>query len=116
MADKEKRLLNNYLLELPENVRLFRLNAGMAWAGEIISNTGPTLKLKNPRPFHGAPTGFPDAAGWTTVEVTPDMVGQKIAVFTGVEVKATGRLSKEQKIFRDLIESAGGRFVVLRPD
>lgn len=30
----------------------------------------------------------PDLIGYTTIEITPEMVGRKIAVFTGVEVKS----------------------------
>lgn len=113
MGSKEKNLINEYLLELPENMRLFRFNAGMGWAGTPIGSPDHQLILKNPRPFHGAPKGFPDTAGWTTVEITPEMVGQKVAVFTGVEAKATGRLSGDQVRFKSLIESAGGKFIVL---
>lgn len=116
MADKEKKLLNEYLLGLPENARLFRFNAGTAWTGTRSADSHGRLLITNPRPFHGAPTGFPDAAGWETLEVTQGMVGKKIAVFTGVEVKATGRLSKDQKKFRDLIESSGGQYILLTPD
>lgn len=31
-----------------------------------------------------------DRIGWTEIEVTPDMVGKKIAVFTNIEIKGPG--------------------------
>src|ERR1700722_4368372 len=45
--------------------------------------------LKNPRIVSAGcgPTGMPDYLGWTEVTITPDMVGQKIAVFTAAEIK-----------------------------
>ena len=38
--------------------------------------------------------GASDLIGFTTVEITPEMVGQKAAIFTAIEVKReTGRVS-----------------------
>ena len=31
--------------------------------------------------------GSSDCIGWTTVKITPEMVGRKVAVFTAIEVK-----------------------------
>jgi hypothetical protein len=114
MSHLERHRIRERLSNLPDNVRLFRINAGSGWAGEIIKRTADRLVLKNPRPFHGAPNGWPDLAGWETIEITPDMVGSKIAVFLGEEVKVTGTLNKYQKMFRDCIENMGGIFRVLR--
>lgn len=123
MGAPEKKIINQTLKDLPENKRLFRINAGQGWQGEIyrpvkretiVINPG-TIVMRNPRVFHGAPDGWPDLAGWETVVITPEMVGQKIAVFTGEEVKAGKmRLSGIQKMFGDLILSMGGRFRVVR--
>ena len=114
MGQKERDLINQMLLHLDENERLFRINAGMAWTGEVAKKTENMIILKNPRPFHGAPNGWPDLCGWETKIVTLDMVGTKVAVFVGEEVKATGSLSKAQKKFRDIIERMGGIYRVLR--
>ena len=53
--------------------------------------------------------GFPDLIGWTRKTITPDMVGQKVAIFTGIEVKAPGKKPRpiQQKRI-DLIKYAGG--------
>jgi hypothetical protein len=106
--------MNERLDTLPQNARLFRINAGSAWAGEIIKRTADMIILKNPRPFHGAPKGWPDLAGWETVTVTPEMVGKKVAIFLGEEVKLTGGLNKYQKFFKEIIENMGGIFRVLK--
>lgn len=115
MGAPEKKLTNEYLENLPPNERLFRINAGMGWAGKVVRHDGSFLILEKPRPFRGAPEGWPDLFGWTTIEVTPDMVGQKIAVATGLEVKATGKLSKVQKKFGEILSSMGGIFTTLKP-
>lgn len=114
MGVKERNLINEYLLNLPENVRMFRTNSGMAWAGKSTLK-GEFRIIKNARPFHGMPEGWPDITGWTTIEITPDMIGQKIAIFSVVEVK-TGRLklSDKQNKFKDLIQRMGGIFRELR--
>lgn len=114
MGAKEKNLINEYLLNLPENVRMFRTNSGMAWAGKSVKK-GDITAIKNARPFHGMPEGWPDLTGWTEIEITPDMVGQKIAVFSVVEVKTGSlKLTDKQNRFKELILKMGGRFRELR--
>ena len=59
--------------------------------------------------------GSADLIGYTTVEITPDMVGQRVAVFTAVEVKSrTGRPTPEQTAFLKHIQDAGGRAGIAR--
>lgn len=83
---------------LPD-LRLWRNNSG---------------KLPDPRTgrwvqFGVASPGGSDLIGYRTIEVTPDMVGRKVAVFTAIEVKtATGRATPEQRRFIEHIRSAGG--------
>lgn len=64
-----------------------------------------------------------DLIGWRSVVITPDMVGQRVAIYTSLECKPEGwtpALSGErfeheeaQRRWRDLVLSAGGeaRFV-----
>lgn len=114
MGAKEKNLINEYLLNLPENVRMFRTNSGMAWAGKSTLK-GEFRIIKNARPFHGMPEGWPDLTGWTEIEITPEMVGSKIAVFTAVEAKTGSlKLSDKQNRFKEIIEKMGGIFRELR--
>jgi hypothetical protein len=73
------------------------------------NNTG-TLRDANGRPVtFGLARGSADLIGWTTRTITPDMVGQRIAVFTSIEVKTpTGRISPEQRQWMEAVQSAGG--------
>ena len=95
--------------KLLRNVRLFRNNVGTGWVGKT-THQGSRVIIENPRPLQaGLCQGSSDLIGWTTVEVTPDMVGKKIAVFTAVEVKAsTGKVSSEQINFIQRVREAGG--------
>ena len=57
----------------------------------------------------GLCVGSSDLIGWTELEITPDMLGQTVAIFTAVEVKtATGRITKEQSQFISAVNKAGG--------
>lgn len=78
-------------------VRLFRNNTG-------------TLYDRQGRPVtFGLAKGSADLIGWTTRTITPDMVGQRIAVFTSIEVKTlTGRVSPEQQAWLAAVQAAGG--------
>lgn len=110
-------------LALGQVSRLFRLNTGKGW----ISNLGPkgvhrlkdgSIHIEAPRPIplgFGMPNGDPvkgacDLPGWTEIEVTPAMVGHKIAVFTSIETKRTkgGSTSDDQKNWMKQVRSAGG--------
>jgi hypothetical protein len=73
------------------------------------NNTG-TLRDANGRPVQfGLAKGSADLIGWTTRKITPDMVGQQVAVFTSIEVKTpTGRLRPEQQQWLDAVQAAGG--------
>jgi hypothetical protein len=58
---------------------------------------------------YGLQPGSSDLIGWRTVTITPEMVGQQVAVFTSIEVKTpTGRLRPEQKLWLDAVQAAGG--------
>jgi len=98
-------------------VRLFRANAGMAWAGRVVTRNARTITLADPRPFHGMPEGFADLVGWRSVDIDASMVGQRVALFVAVEVKhGSGRASAAQKRFRDAVLAAGGIAVVVHSE
>ena len=115
MGAKEQKIIQHILKTLPINQRLFRINAGLGWIGQIINvqRDRNIITIKDARPFHGAPQGWPDLVGWEEIEITPDMVGQRISRFLAVEVKATGKLTKDQKRLKKIIEGMGGRFEVI---
>ncbi len=73
------------------------------------NNTG-TLRDINGRPVtFGLCKGSADLIGWRSVTVTPEMVGQQVAIFTSIEVKAaTGRIRPEQQQWLNAVQAAGG--------
>ena len=79
------------------NTRLFRNNTG-------------TLRDQHGRPVSfGLCKGSADLIGYRTITITPDMVGQQVAVFLSIEVKTpTGRIRPEQQQWLDMVQSAGG--------
>jgi len=112
---KEQLIIKQILKDLPPDRRLFRINAGMGYAGKPagVIKERDLMMLQRPRIFRAAPKGWPDLAGWEEIEITPDMVGKKIARFLAVEVKASGSLTKYQKKFREVIEKMGGRYEII---
>jgi hypothetical protein len=86
-----------------------RLACGKGDCRLFRNNTG-TLKDANGRPVQfGLCKGSADLIGWQTITITPDMVGQQVAVFLSIEVKTlTGRLRPEQQQWLDAVQAAGG--------
>ena len=57
----------------------------------------------------GLAKGSSDLIGFKTIEVTPDMVGEKLAVFTSIEVKnKRGKVSELQHNWLQVVKKAGG--------
>jgi hypothetical protein len=77
-------------------VRLFRNNTGA-----LEDKTGRVVR-------YGLCKGSSDLIGWRTVDITEDMVGQRVAVFVALEVKDRGRLTPEQAGFLEVVRRAGG--------
>ena len=78
------------------DVRLFR------------NNTGALLDMQGRLVKFGLCKGSCDLIGFRSITITPDMVGQKIAVFSAIEVKDKGKATVEQKNFINIINNAGG--------
>lgn len=114
MGEKEKQLEKKRLLNMKPTERLFRINAGMGWVGKILKQDSGVIVLKNPRPLWAAPDGWPDLCGWESIEITPDMVGKKVAVFKFVELKPRYKNGRRQKLhgmqvdFKRIVEESGG--------
>lgn len=101
-------------------VVLFRANSGKAWLGHgqpqrlrdgsvVIPGARPValgLALANGDPV----VGQSDLIGWRTIEITPDMVGSRVAVLCAIECKREkgGRTSADQARFIDCVREAGG--------
>lgn len=86
------------------DARLFRVNAGVAWQGQIIEQTRERLVLLHPRAIRLGVEGLSDLIGWSAG-----------AIFTAIELK-TGRLkaTPAQQAFIDTVLRAGGRAGVAR--
>ena len=57
----------------------------------------------------GLSPGSPDLIGWKSVTITPEMVGQTIAVFCGIEIKTpVGTIREDQQNWLNRLSDAGG--------
>ena len=106
MSNQETVLQQNIRLALGQhsNLRIFRNETG---------------KLPDPRTGQwvrfGLAKGSSDLIGFKTIKVTPEMIGQDLAVFCSVEVKTnTGQLSEYQHNWLQAVKSAGGIVGVAR--
>ena len=100
------------------DTRLFRNNTGMGWQGKVISDNrvitpkGATRRvvIEDARPLHaGLVKGSADLVGWRSLVIDESHVGQRVAVFVAIEVKAPGgRASDEQERFIRNAMNAGG--------
>lgn len=79
------------------------------------NNTGKLRDERGRLVTFGLCPGSADLIGYRSVTITPDMVGQTVAVFCAVEVKAErGRPTEQQTAFLEHISSAGGRAGIAR--
>ncbi len=112
----ETELLAQILLACSRNTnRLWRTNAGIAWAGKIAEHTPRRLVLIDPHPVKLGPPGFADLNGFASELVTPEMVGSRVAIYSAVEGKVGRRqATDEQAAFIRLVLGAGGRAGIAR--
>lgn len=90
--------------------RIFRQNVGTGWTGDVQRLTDGSILIRNPRPLQaGLCKGSSDLIGWRSLDVTPEMIGRRLAVFLAIEVKAPrGRATDEQTNFLARVKNAGG--------
>jgi len=72
------------------------------------NNTGALTDIHGRLVTFGLCRGSSDLIGFRSIEITPEMVGKKLAVFTAIEVKDKGKATKDQNNFLQLIKNAGG--------
>ena len=91
--------------------RLFRQESSFFYTGKPGSLRDGTKVLLHPRLVRVGFDGQPDLGGWTTVVVTPEMVGQTIAIAVQLEVKRPkkNKRSEEQIAFINFCRSVGVR-------
>ena len=115
---KEKTVQDRIMMALTvvSGCRMFRNNVGLGWLGQIVRKTPQSVTLKNARPVKfGLFKGSSDLIGWTSKVITQDMVGQRVAVFTSIEVKtAKGVATKEQANWLNQVSGYGGIAVIAR--
>lgn len=79
------------------------------------NNTGVATYPDGARVAYGLTPGASDLIGWKTITVTPELIGQDIAVFLAIEVKAgSGMPTKKQRNFLQRVREAGGIAFVAR--
>lgn len=98
--------------------RAFRNSIGLGWVGqsrritatETITVHAGDVVIRRARPLHaGLLKGSGDLIGWHTVEIPPEMVGRRVAVFVSLEGKqGSDRSSPEQVHWRNQVAAAGG--------
>jgi hypothetical protein len=95
--------------------RLFRVNTGMAWAGKAEVQ-GHNVFIRDAYPIRmGLVEGGSDLVGWTPVTVTREMVGERVAIFTAIELKVGRTATTEaQDRFLARVRGAGGAATVAR--
>jgi hypothetical protein len=92
--------------QIQQHIRL----ACSTGATRLFRNNTGTLRDRHGRPVQfGLARGSADLIGYRTITITPDMVGQQVAVFTSIEVKTpTGRIRPEQRAWMETVQAAGG--------
>lgn len=79
------------------------------------NNVGRLLDQRGQMVTFGLCPGSSDLIGLRSVVITPEMVGQRVAVFCAIEVKSErGRVRAEQEAFLNHIKAMGGRAGIAR--
>ncbi|PZQ21143.1 MAG: VRR-NUC domain-containing protein [Sphingopyxis macrogoltabida] len=108
---REQEIQNRIRNALAGRCMAFRANVGRAWTGSRVENLpGRRVLVHDARPFStGLPPGFSDLFGVVATVVTPDMVGERVGRFFGLEIKADGgRASDQQQRFLSAVRLNGG--------
>lgn len=106
---KEINVMRTCMMKVSEdkNKRIFRNNVG----------TGVAYDFKNKKLIepvrvieYGLCKGSSDLIGWKSVEITQNMVGKRVAIFTAIETKrpTKSKTSDEQNNFIAAVQAAGG--------
>lgn len=106
MKKSEKDVHNDLMRFLSDkmgSIKLFRNNVGIG------------LSIDKKRMIrYGLCEGSGDFVGWKTIEITPEMVGNKIAIFTSVELKKPNKskTTPKQLLWQQNVINAGGRAII----
>lgn len=110
MKENTIKALIRRALANSDDVRLFNNPVGQAFLGEAVALKDGSVIIKKPvRITYGLVAGSADLIGWKTIEVTPEMVGKKLAVFLSLEIKRPGqKLRKDQAQWAKQVRKFGG--------
>ncbi len=110
MTPSETDIQSLSLVAMSKHATMFRNNVGVA---VVKPDRCPSCRKKIPilrRIRYGLCEGSSDTVGWKSVTITEEMVGEKVAVFCGAEIKTpTGKATLEQMNFVTRVNAAGGR-------
>lgn len=118
MASHETAVLHEIMLRCSRGLnRIFRNPIGGAWQGKgkALRAGGGDVLLKDARfqQFGVGGEGGSDLIGWQSITITPEMVGQRVAIFVACEVKKPGGTpSPDQFNFIAQVKAAGGIGIV----
>lgn len=88
--------------------RLFPMKLWRNNVGQLKNERGQYVR-------YGLCEGSSDLIGYVSLNITPDMVGKRIACFTAIEVKTdTGKLTLDQERFLSVVRADGGIAFVAR--
>jgi len=106
----EHAIQNEIRLGISGKATMFRNNVAVSWVGDVTELKDGSVLIRNARRLHaGLCEGSSDLIGWRSLTITPEMVGERIAVFAALEVKSkTGRATAGQKNFCKRVIEAGG--------
>lgn len=85
------------------NIRLFRTNVALAWVGDkVVKLPNGDVLLKNGRPMKVGVEGMSDTNGWVSRTVVPNMVGQRVAIYTALEIKTPDHRTNKDRLEKQL--------------
>lgn len=106
---KETNVMRTCMMKVSEdkNKRVFRNNVGVAVAYDFKNKkvVEPVRVIE-----YGLCKGSSDLIGWKSVEITQEMIGKRVAIFTAIETKRPNmsKTSEEQNNFIAAVQNAGG--------
>lgn len=96
---------------MSERTIMHKIQIALAGFGaKLFRNQVGLYELKDGRKLKsGLGPGSSDLIGWHSVQITPKMVGRRVAVFTAVEIKTPkGKISDTQQNYIDQVKLSGG--------
>ena len=105
-------------MQNPETKIQNRIMLAMSQKGYLIwRNQVGLFKTLDGRTVNIGIKGSSDLMAIKPTVITPEMVGQTLAVFVAVEVKtATGRQSEPQKKWQNAVEKLGVKYILARSE